>query len=173
MVEQRLILLAIVATRKDDHDCAWDFWLGKPIKVTAQSYMDTFGVSRQTAYEVLKDACKTLFSRQFSYQEPRSKGTILKTTRWVSDIAYNNDTSTVEFTFAPAVLPLVTRLEAHLTSYELQQIADLKSGYAVRLYELLISWRATGKTPIIKLEELRNKLGVGKDEYLRMDNFKG
>jgi plasmid replication initiation protein len=36
----------------------------------------------------------------------------------------------------------------------------------------LISWRATGKTPIIKLEELRNKLGVGKDEYLRMDNFK-
>jgi plasmid replication initiation protein len=172
LVEQRLILLAIVATRKDDHDCAWDFWLGKPIKVTAQSYMDTFGVSRQTAYEVLKDACKTLFSRQFSYQEPRSKGTILKTTRWVSDIAYNNDTSTVEFTFAPAVLPLVTRLEAHLTSYELQQIADLKSGYAVRLYELLISWRATGKTPIIKLEELRNKLGVGKDEYLRMDNFK-
>lgn len=172
LVEQRLILLAIVATRQDDHEHAWDFWLGKPIKVTAQSYIETFGVSRQTAYEVLKDACKTLFSRQFSYQEPRTKGTLLKTTRWVSDIAYNNETATVEFTFAPAVLPLVTRLEAHLTSYELQQIADLKSGYAVRLYELLISWRAKGKTPIIKLEELRNKLGVGEDEYLRMDNFK-
>lgn len=172
LVEQRLILLAIVATRQDDHDYAWDFWLGKPIKVTAQSYMDTFGVSRQTAYEMLKDACKTLFSRQFSYQEPRTKGTILKTTRWVSDIAYNNDTATVEFTFAPAVLPLITRLEAHLTSYELQQIADLKSGYAVRLYELLISWRIKGKTPVIKLEELRNKLGVGKDEYLRMYDFK-
>lgn len=172
LVEQRLILLAIVATRQDDHDHAWDFWLGKPIKVTAQSYIDTFGVSRQTAYEVLKDACKTLFSRQFSYQEPRTKGTIVKTTRWVSDIAYNNDTATVEFTFAPAVLPLITRLEAHLTSYELQQIADLNSGYAVRLYELLISWRSKGKTPMIKLEQLKVKLGVGQDDYLRMYDFK-
>lgn len=172
LVEQRLILLAVVATRQDDHDHDWDFWLGKPIKVTAQSYIDTFGVSRQTAYEVLKDACKTLFSRQFSYQEPRTKGMVMKTTRWVSDIAYNNDTATVEFTFAPAVLPLITSLEAHLTSYELQQIADLNSGYAVRLYELLISWRVKGKTPVIKLEHLRDKLGIGKGEYTRMDNFK-
>ena len=30
LVEQRLILLAIVATRKDDHDCAWDFgWVSQ------------------------------------------------------------------------------------------------------------------------------------------------
>ena len=172
LVEQRLILLAIVATRQDDHDKAWDFWLGKPISVTAQSYIDTFGVSRQTAYEVLKDACKTLFSRQFSYQEPRTNGIMMKTTRWVSDIAYNNDTATVEFTFAPAVLPLITRLEQHLTSYELQQVANLNSAYAVRLYEVLIAWRSVGKTPQIKLEDLRNRLGVLASEYERMYDFK-
>ena len=172
LVEQRLILLAIVATRKDDHVQAWDFWLGKPIKVTAQSYIEAFDVSRQTAYEVLKDACKTLFSRQFTYEEYRKKGSVIKTTRWVSDIAYNNETSTVEFTFTPSVLPLITRLEEHLTSYELQQIADLNSGYAVRLYELLISWKIKGQTPQIKLEKLRKNLGVDNHEYTRMYDFK-
>jgi plasmid replication initiation protein len=172
LVEQRLILLAIVATRQNDHEQAWDFWLGKPIRITAQSYINTFDVSRQTAYEVLKEACKTLFARQFSYVEPKAKGYMTKTTRWVSDIAYNNEMSAVEFTFAPAVLPLITRLEQHLTSYELQQIADLNSGYAVRLYELLISWRSKGKTPEIKLEQLKGKLGVEPHEYTRMDNFK-
>ena len=141
--------------------------------MTADSYINTFGVSQSTAYETLKDACKTLFARQFSYQEPRERGRIAnKTTRWVSDIAYIDNSATVEFTFAPAVLPLILHLEKHLTSYELEQVAHLTSGYAVRLYELLIAWRSVGKTPEIKLNEFRQKMGVLDGEYQRMELFK-
>ena len=145
----------------------------KPIKVTADSYINTFGVSQSTAYETLKDACKTLFARQFSYQEPRERGRIAnKTTRWVSDIAYVDNSATVEFTFAPAVLPLILHLEKHLTSYEITQVSNLTSGYAIRLYELLIAWRSVGKTPEIKLSEFRQKMGVLEGEYQRMGQFK-
>ena len=90
----------------------------------------------------------------------------------MSDIAYLNETATVSFTFAPAVLPLITELEQHLTSYELQQVANLSSAYAVRLYEVLIAWRSAGKTPKIKVADLRNRLGVLNNEYERMSNFK-
>lgn len=173
LIEQRLILLAIVITRRHHHNMEWDFLLGKPIEISASDYIEAFDVSRQTAYEALQTASKTLFQRQFSYQERGEvKGIWYKTSRWVSDIAYMNETATVSFTFAPAVLPLITQLEKHLTSYELQQVASLNSSYAVRLYEILIAWRTTGKTPQITLEDLRSKLGVINGEYERMSNFK-
>ena len=174
LVEQRLILLAIVMLREHTHNMELDYLaFNKPIKVTADSYINTFGVSQSTAYETLKDACKTLFARQFSYQEPRERGRIAnKTTRWVSDIAYIDNSATVEFTFAPAVLPLILHLEKHLTSYELKQVSCLTSGYAIRLYELLIAWRSVGKTPEIKIEEFRKKMGVLDSEYQRMGQFK-
>jgi plasmid replication initiation protein len=42
----------------------------------------------------------------------------------------------------------------------------------VRLYELLIAWRSTGKTPVIELSDFRQKLGVLETEYSRMHDFK-
>ena len=74
--------------------------------------------------------------------------------------------------FSPDVIPLITRLEENFTSYELEQVAGLQSGYAVRLYELLIQWRSAGKTPVFELAEFRMQLGVGANEYKQMGHFK-
>ena len=75
-------------------------------------------------------------------------------------------------TFAPDVVPLITRLEKHFTSYQLKQVAQLTSKYAIRLYELLISWKSTGRTPIIDIADFRSKLGLEINEYQKMINFK-
>ncbi|MEX5538743.1 RepB family plasmid replication initiator protein, partial [Pseudomonas syringae] len=83
-----------------------------------------------------------------------------KTTRWVSEIGYVEQDATVDLIFSPAVVPLITRLEKHFTNYEIQQVSKLSSAYAVRMYELLICWRTTGKTPIIELEDFRKRIGV-------------
>ena len=74
--------------------------------------------------------------------------------------------------FAPAVVPLITRLEKQFSKYDIEQISSLSSAYAVRLYELLICWRTTGKTPVIDLTEFRKRIGVLDTEYQRMDVFK-
>ena len=94
------------------------------------------------------------------------------TSRWVSQIAYIDETATVEVIFAPAVVPLITRLEEQFTKYDIEQISSLSSAYAVRLYELLICWRTTGKTPVIELGEFRKRIGVLDTEYIRTDNLK-
>ena len=168
LVEQRLILLAIIEARESGkginaHD---------PLSIHAESYINQFGVHRNGAYQALKNASKDLFVRQFSYQEKRSKGLANVTSRWVSEIAYIEDAACVELIFAPAIIPLITRLEEHFTSYELEQVAKLTSGYAIRLYELLIAWRSTGKTPVINYDDLRKKLGVLDHEYKVKADFK-
>ena len=169
LVEQRLILLAIVEARESGRGIN----ANNPLFVHAESYINHFGVHRNTAYQALKDATKDLFARQFSYQELSPKGKVInQTSRWVSQIGYMDDGATVNLIFAPAIIPLITRLEEQFTSYELKQISGLNSAYAVRLYELLIAWRSTGKTPVISLAEFRQRLGVLETEYKRMYDFK-
>ncbi len=168
LVEQRLILLAIVEARESGKGIN----ANDPLEVHAEGYINQFGVARQTAYQALKDACKDLFARQFSYQEKRERGRANITSRWVSQIAYIDETATVEVIFAPAVVPLITRLEKQFSKYDIEQISSLSSAYAVRLYELLICWRTTGKTPVIDLTEFRKRIGVLDTEYQRMDVFK-
>jgi plasmid replication initiation protein len=169
LVEQRLILLAIVEARESGKGINSN----DPLTVHAESYINQFRVERHTAYQALKDACKDLFARQFSYQQRSAKGNITNmTSRWVSQIGYTENEATVQLVFAPAVVPLITRLEEQFTKYDIEQISSLSSAYAVRMYELLICWRSTGKTPIIELSEFRKRIGVLNTEYKRMDIFK-
>ena len=166
--EQRLILLAILEARQNKHDGNYN----ERLVVSADSYMTHFNVKRSAAYEALQTACKNLFERRFSYQEKRIRGTANITSRWVSEVAYINETATVEIVFAQSVIPLITELEGRYTSYTIEQVANLNSGYAVRLYELLIAFRSTGTITPMQLKELRDKLGVLDDEYPRIERFK-
>lgn len=169
LVEQRLILLAIIEARETGKGIN----ANDALTIHASSYIQNFNVQKHTAYGALKDACKDLFSRQFSYQELSSKGNVInQTSRWVSQIGYIQEEGSVQLIFAPAVVPLITQLEQQFTSYDLEQVSTLKSKYATRLYEILISWRSVGKTPLIGLEELRAKLGLGVNDYKLLANFK-
>ena len=134
--------------------------------------MKHFNVDKKTAYEALKNAVDNLFNRQFSFREVRGGTDFIVKSRWVSRIAYATNEAILEITFAPDVVPLILRLEEHFTSYQLKQVTQLTSKYAIRLYELLIAWREVGKTPQIELSEFRHKLGVEDNEYKDMHNFK-
>ena len=166
LTEQRIILLAILKARenKTPHN--------QELIVTAQSYITAFNVHRNTAYKTLKTACDNLFTRQFTYQRYNSNGNIEQVkTRWVQSVIYAENESYIKIKFTDEILPLVTMLEKHFTSYELQQVSSLKSVHSIRLYELLIQYRTVGKIEI-SLDDLRLKLGINESEYPRMDNFK-
>ncbi len=169
LVEQRLLLLAIIEARESGKGIN----ANDPLEVHAESYMRQFGVHRNTAYQALKDACKNLFHRQFSYVEVNQRGNLRNvTSRWVSQVAYNDNEATVDLIFAPVVVPLITQLEEQFTRYDIEQVSRLSSAYAVRLYELLICWRSKQETPILPIEELRKRLGVLDGEYQRVERFK-
>jgi plasmid replication initiation protein len=169
LVEQRLILLAIIEARENGQGIN----ANEPLTIHAESYIHQFGVHRNTAYQALKDACDDLFARQFSYQFKNERGNIEHVkSRWVSEVRYVDADAVVKLIFAPAVVPLITRLEERFTKYDIDQISGLSSAYSVRLYELLIQWRSSGKTPVIDLTDFRKRIGVLDTEYKRMAQLK-
>jgi plasmid replication initiation protein len=170
LTEQRLVLLAIINARGTGQGITAD----SKLEIRASDYARHFNVSIDAAYKALKEAVTNLFNRQFSYvAEYKRTGKMgIVRSRWVSRVFYVDELAILEITFAPDVVPLITRLEQHFTSYQLEQVAQLTSKYAVRLYELIIAWREIGKVPVIDLEELRLKLGVETSEYQHMHHFK-
>lgn len=165
LAEQRLILLAIVNANGELEK------MGE-LTVRAQDYADQWGVSLSTAYESLRDAAEQLFERRFTFQEETTKGLKTTVSRWVSHVAYVEGAASVDLAFAPHVQPLLCDLREKFTHYALEQVANLSSVHAVRLYELLIAWRSTGQTPVIEVAELRQRLGIESKEYARMTDFK-
>jgi len=170
LTEQRLIMLAIINARELGQGITAD----SKLEIHASDYAKLFNVSPDASYKALKEAVNNLFNRQFSYTaEYKRTGKVgVVRSRWVSRIFYVDDLALLEITFAPDVVPLITRLEEHFTKYEAKQVAHLTSKYATRLYEILIAWREVGKTPIFELQQLRKNLGVEDNEYQRMHHFK-
>ena len=170
LTEQRLVMLAIINARELGQGITAD----SKLEIHASDYAKLFNVSPDASYKALKDAVNNLVNRQFSYTaEYKKTGKVgIVRSRWVSRIFYVDDLALLEITFAPDVVPLITRLEEHFTKYEAKQVAHLTSKYATRLYELLIAWREVGKTPVFELQQLRKNLGVEDDEYQRMHHFK-
>ena len=169
LVEKRLILLAIARSRKSGKGIT----ANDPLEIYASDYAESFNVERQASYMALKSATESLFNRHFTYETLTEKGNLsIHKTRWTADISYVEKESKVKIIFSPSVVPFITDLEKRFTSYFLDDISSLTSIYAVRLYELIISWRSTRKTPVFELFELRKKLGVAENEYKRMFDFK-
>ena len=168
--EQRLIFLAIIEAREQQQliDARG------VLQIKAKSYQEQFKVEKHTSYDALKSATSGLFDAYFEYEDIHEKtGKLARhVIRWVQKISYIDDAGMVELQFTDAVIPLITRLSKQYTEYELKQVSELQSEYSIRLYELMMQWKAVGKTNKISVNDLRRKLGVEPEQYKKMNNFK-
>lgn len=168
LAEFHIVQLAIV----DARDTGTGLTTDMPLRIDALRYADVFGTTRQNAYMRMKEAEETLFNRRFSFFDEDGK---LVKSRWISQVKYLDNEGAIEIVFTPAVVQGISRINGvkeFFTQYLLSQTAQLKSVYSSRLYELLIQWRSTGKTPIINLEDFRAQLGIEEDQYKLMSDFK-
>ena len=168
LAEIRLIQVGIIDSREKNTGLSAD----KPLRIEASRYSEAFGVSRQAAYDVMFNAEKTLFERQFSFIDD-DDDTVKS--RWISQAKYIKGAGAIEIIFTPAVVNEITRIngiECFFTKYLLSQTATLNSAYSVRLYELLTQWREAKKTHLFNLDIFRSQLGLGVNEYKKMNDFK-
>ena len=166
--ELRIIQLAIVDARETGKGLDTK----TPLRIDAMRYAQAFDTTRQNAYILMKQSEETLFNRRFTYFDNEKKP--IKS-RWLQDVRYLDDEGAIEVCFTRLVVECITRLdgaEQFFTQYLLSQTANLKSVYAVRLYELLIQWKTAGKTPLFELSLFRSQMGLNDDEYKIMGNFK-
>ena len=166
--EIRIVQLAIVDARETNTGLCTD----KPLRIDALRYAEMFETTRQNGYKRMKEAEETLFNRRFSYID--DDGKVVKS-RWIQQVRYLDDEGAIELVFTLAVVNGISRIdgaEDFFTSYLLEQTASMDSIYSVRLYELLVQWKAAKQTPMFALERFREQLGVEINEYKAMCDFK-
>lgn len=168
LTELHIIQLAIVDARNTNTGLNTD----TPLRLDAMRYAEVFGTTRQNAYQRMKEAEESLFNRRFSFYDEDGK---LVKSRWIQQVKYLDDEGAIELVFTLAVVQGISRIDGvkeFFTQYLLSQTTNLTSVYSARLYELLIQWRSTGKTPVFELNNFRDQLGIGITEYQRMHHFK-
>ena len=168
--EQRLILLAILKGREFCDSI--EQLKGAELIIHADDYTKTFDVSRQNAYMVLKKAVIGLFRAEWGYKFINDKGLPqVAYRRFIQSADYIDNGASIKFKFADAIVPMLVELERNFTTYEITQVANLQSRYAMRLYEFLIRFKTTKKLEI-SLEDLRFRFGLLEHEYKAMGDFK-
>lgn len=164
LTEQRILLLSIAKAQKNGSEINHNEYVG----IHASEYVEAFKTDRKTVYRDLKKACDTLFSREFSYKKD---GKVVRS-HWLQSSIYDENNGSIEILFAKELIPFISQLKNRFTSYHLEDVKEMTSVYAIRLYELIIAWKSTRKTPVFAIAELREKLGVEPKKYPRIDNFK-
>ena len=167
LIEQRLLLLAITEAREIENLSS-----STAIEITAFQYSLQFKVHEKEAYNALKSACDSLFERRFSYVDRYKGDRLIKKVRWVSELGYVENKGLVLVNLSDTIISLISRLESQFTKYHLNQVSGFKSKYSIRLYELVVKWLSVGITQKYLISDLREKLGVGIQEYKTMSLFK-
>lgn len=77
----------------------------------------------------------------------------------------------IEFKINEDIRPHITNLSKDFMWYFLENIADIKNHYVIRIYELLIQFRKSWKA-YLTLEKIRENLKIEKDQYKMYWHFK-
>lgn len=161
--EQRLILACIAQINPTDTT-----GIPRTITVSAKSYAAIYGLDVNNTYTQLKDATDGLYKRDIKIKNHKNQ--TLGRTRWVQSVFYNKSEGSVTLNFSDYVRPYLGQLNGLFKSYQLNNVASLKSTYSIRLYELLNQWKDTGKR-FITLDDFHQTLKTG-DIYDRYTDLR-
>ena len=166
--ETRLVQLAIIDAREKGHGLSSQH----PLELKAERYAKAFNVTLDASYSTLLEAEQNLFKRQFTITN--DDGTFTKS-RWIQDVNYQKGEGKILVTLTRVLIDHITRIDGftqYFTQYHLEQTANFTSVYAIRLYELLAQWRTARHTPEFEINKFREQLGIGTNEYSRVEAFK-
>ena len=120
LVEQRLILLAIVEARESGKGIN----ANDPLTVHAESYINQFGVHRTTAYQALKMLARTYLHVNSAIKKNENVDERILQVDGYHKLLILTKRQRLRL-FCSCVVPLITRLEEQFTQYDIEQISGL------------------------------------------------
>lgn len=138
--------------------------------ISAEEFSKITGLQNNSSmYRDLQKAADKLMKRVAHVYDPELNVTInVNLTR---KSLYWHEQGRIEIHLSNDVKPFLLHLQKEFTQYKLSNITHLSSLYAIRLYELLKKQEILGKR-IFELQDLREKLGVSKNQYIRFADLK-
>jgi plasmid replication initiation protein len=164
--EGRLIRMLIAQIQPSDEDF-------KSYRISVSDFAQMFGLSGNSVHEQIEKSARGLRDREIIIR----KGKSWFATGWLSHAEYIEGTGYIEISFHAKLKPYLLQLKTHFTQYELEKIVTFKSGYSMRLFELLKTEQFKAVTNgyfrrSFEYEELREKLAIGKGEYKLFADFR-
>lgn len=159
ITEQKIVLYLVSKIRKDDDDF-------KTYTLPIKQFYELLGYKGNPKYSEMKKITKNLIGKVVEIKEEKK----LKQMSWLSYVEYNENDGSVNLSFDPRLKPYLLQLKREFTSYKLKNVMELKSGYSIRIYEILKKWQ-TIKVVELPLKELREMVGAT-DKYHEYHNFK-
>lgn len=132
--------------------------------VVASDIVDLMGLNRSNAYRDMKMAVDKLYDRSIKIDGENSE------MRWIYRKEYVKDEGKITLYFSPEIIPYLSQLSEKFTAYKLKYVAQFKSSYSIRLYEILVQWASTGEREV-KINWLREIFQV-EDKYTAIKDFK-
>ena len=160
--EQKLILLLASTIKPDDEDF-------KPVKFRIVDLHKYLGFEDDTNHTYLRQLTEKLIGRVLRIWDLEKK-TLLQIS-WLSSAKYYFKEGIIELCFDPQLKPFLLKLREKFTAYSLQIAVRFDSAYSIRIYELLKQYEKIGKR-VISIKELRELLGIKREEYKRYFDFK-
>jgi plasmid replication initiation protein len=134
--------------------------------LSVEEFIGLFGSDPRNAYAEMEEAATKLYERDIR----RIEGTTRKRLRWVYMAEYKKGEGKVRLGFSPEIAPYLTMLHKRFTSYKLEEVASLRSTYAIRLFEMLVQFSETGLF-VISVADFKLRLGLD-EKYDRFSNLK-
>lgn len=144
--------------------------LPREYKLSALDFAKQFNIAPNNAYKILKQATKKLMKTDITIEKPELFQT------WQINVCeravYNEKEGTIDILFTGSIMEYLKQRTKNFTLYNLKEVADLTSIYAVRLYELMQQFNITTGYLIYTVEQWRDIFGVLQDQYKTYNNLK-
>jgi hypothetical protein len=160
--EQRIILILIsMLNPLEDKDF-------KLFRLPVHIFQKLIGAEGKAYYQELQDVAEKMMKRTIHI--PRPDDGWLKI-NWLASCEYIPDQGCIELEISDKLKPYLLDLKCKYTKYHLNNILPLRSGYAIRIYELLKQYQKIGERRMT-VQELREALGISMDQYRLYGHFK-
>ena len=146
-------------------------------KINIRELAEFFNIGdkeRGSFYDDIKNALVSKFwEREFSYFDEEQDKIVKR--RWLIEVQYGGRDGILAYSYNPKLTKQLQQLSKKFTSYFLINIANMKSAYAVRLYEISVMYLNASKkdktTFTKKIEDLKNHLDIT-DKYKHFYHLK-
>ncbi len=151
--EQRIILYMASMIQPNDEDF-------KPVRIDIKKLVQILDLEAIN-HTHMQQTTKDLLEKVLTIRQARSTLQI----GWLSSAEYFHGEGFIELEFSPKLKPYLLQLKERFTKYAFSYVIRLKHTYSIRFYELLKQYENLGGQRSFDLENLREILGIGENEY--------
>jgi plasmid replication initiation protein len=154
---QKLVLACLA--RLDSRDA-----IPREVTISAGEFAALMGIDVKNSHRELYKAADSLFDAVITIKDKDKTSKI----RWVQESAQRHE-GAVTLIWSDKVVQYISQLQDRFTGYKLRNIALLQSSHSIRIYELLMRFKATGERTIY-LDDFKRALGI-EDKYAQFKDL--